>query len=86
MDNKRLKKRLAAVRHYLNNRDSLRATAAQFNINYRTLFKWVQLYKEGGERRLLASYKKPWNRMTRETEQEIVRLKEECPDITISLG
>ncbi|KPK71796.1 hypothetical protein AMJ87_06610 [candidate division WOR_3 bacterium SM23_60] len=83
MDNKRLKQRLAAVRAYLNSKESLRTTATRFHINYRTLFKWVQLYRQGGEKRLLASYKKPWNRMTQAAEREIVRLKEECPDITI---
>ncbi len=83
MDNSRLKKRLDAVRAYLDSKESLRTTAVRFNINYRTLFKWVQLYKQGGEKRLLASYKKPWNRMTERTEAGIVRLKEECPDITI---
>lgn len=83
MDNKRLRQRLEAVRAYLDGKESLRTTAARFNINYRTLFKWVQLYKQGGEKKLLASYRKPWNRMTKAIEQEIVRLKEEYPDLTI---
>lgn len=83
MDNKRPKQRLEAVRAYLDSKESLRTTAARFNINYRTLFKWVQLYKQGGEKKLLASYRKPWNRMAKTIEEEIVRLKEECPDITI---
>jgi transposase-like protein/predicted negative regulator of RcsB-dependent stress response len=85
MDNK-LKRRLEAVRAYLRGNGSLRTTAARFNINYRTLFKWVQLYKQGGERKLLTAYRKPWNRMTKAIEEEIARLKEECPDITIRIA
>ena len=83
MNNKLLKLRLNAVQYYLNNGDSLRKTALMFHIAYRTLFKWVKLYKEQGEARLLSTYKRPWNKTPKELEEKIMLLKEKDPGLTL---
>ena len=77
------KERLKTVQYYLENRNSLRKTAQQFGFHYVTVFKWVKLYKEQGEERLLSNYKRPWNRTEKELEQKIVVLKERTPSLTV---
>ena len=83
MNNTQGQVRLQAVRHYLNTSDSFRKTARKFNVYYPTVFKWVKLYKEQGEQRLLLNYKMPWNRIKREIEERIVLLKENDPRLTV---
>ncbi|MGB3480220.1 MAG: transposase [bacterium] len=75
--------RLEVVQHYLNNGDSLRKTAKKFQVYYPTVFKWVKLYKEQGEQRLLSNYKRPWNRVKKELEEKIALLKEKNPSLTV---
>jgi tetratricopeptide (TPR) repeat protein len=41
------------------------------------------LYKEQGEERLSATYKRPWNRTQRDLEEKIVLLKEHEPGLTV---
>ncbi len=71
------------VHYYLNNGSSLRRTAQKYNIHYQTLFKWVKLYKNHGNERLLSNYKRPWNRAEKELEEKIVLLKEKDPTLTV---
>jgi transposase len=75
--------RLRIVHYYLNNGSTLEKTASQFHVNYRTVFKWVKLYKKEGEIRLLRKYRKPWNRSKKELEEKIALLKEKNPTLTI---
>jgi transposase len=75
--------RLNTVKHYLNSGDSYRKTAEKFHVYYPTVFKWVKLYKEQGEQRLLSNYKRPWNRTKKELEEKIVLLKENDPQLTV---
>ncbi|MCK4233468.1 helix-turn-helix domain-containing protein, partial [candidate division WOR-3 bacterium] len=75
--------RLNIVRHYLENGASLRTTAHKFNVHYLTVFKWVKLYNEQGEKRLLSTYKRPWNRAPEELEEKVALLKEREPAITV---
>jgi hypothetical protein len=58
-------------------------TASKFHVNYRTVCKWVKLYKKEGEARLLWMYKRPWNRTKMQLEEKIVLLKEKDPTLTI---
>ncbi|UCG92468.1 MAG: helix-turn-helix domain-containing protein [candidate division WOR-3 bacterium] len=55
----------------------------KFHIAYRTLFRWVKLYKEKGEERLLSTYKRPWNRAKPDLEEMIVEMKEQEPGLTV---
>jgi transposase len=71
------------VRCYLNNGSTLKRVAVKFHVNYRTVHKWIRLYKEQGEVRLLSSYKRPWNRVKKELEHRIAFLKEKEPTITL---
>jgi len=77
------KARFAIVRCYLNNGSTLKGVAVKFRVNYRTVHKWVKLYKEQGEVRLLSTYKRPWNRVKKELEHRIAFLKEKEPTITL---
>lgn len=83
MSNIHTQLRLKAVKHYLNNPDSLRKTASRFHISYRALHKWVQWYKQDGEKRLLSTYKRPWNRFPPWLEEKVIILKEAKPYLTI---
>ncbi|MGB3479954.1 MAG: helix-turn-helix domain-containing protein [bacterium] len=78
----RPKVRLEIVQYYLNNRNTLMQTAFKFHVNYRTVHKWVKLYKKEGETRLLGIYKKPWNRTKMGLEEKIALLKERDPALT----
>ena len=71
------------VHYYLNNDTSLRKTAQIYNIHYQTLFKWLKIYKNQGEERLLSNYKRPWNRAKKEFEEKVVLLKERNPCLTV---
>jgi transposase/tetratricopeptide (TPR) repeat protein len=83
MSNINTKLRLKAVRYYLKNPDSLRKTASRFGISYRALHKWVQWYREDGEKRLLSTYTRPWNRFSKKLEERVVELKETKPYLTV---
>jgi len=83
MDNKAIDLRLNVVRHYLENKDSLRRTARKFNVNYWNVYKWVKKYKAKGEEGILPSYKRPRCRTTEEIEQKVVFLKERMPALTV---
>jgi len=54
--------RRQVVEYYLKNKTTLKETAQRFNVHYQSVYKWVKLYKEQGEERLLSTYKKSWNR------------------------
>jgi transposase len=82
MDNRQTL-RLKVARYYLKNGASLRQTALRFHIAYRTVFRWVRLYKEQGEEGLLPSYKRPWNRVSHDFEERIVLMKEREPGLTV---
>ncbi|UCG92677.1 MAG: helix-turn-helix domain-containing protein, partial [candidate division WOR-3 bacterium] len=82
MDNRRVL-RLTAANYYLQNDVSYRQTALKFHIAYGTIFKWVKLYKEQGEERLLSAYKRPWNRAKPDLEKMIVVMKEHEPGLTV---
>jgi transposase len=82
MDN-RQDLRLKVAQYYLNNGSSFRQTALKFQIAYRTVFKWVKLYREYGEERLLSTYKRPWNRANPDIEEKIVLMKEHEPGLTV---
>ncbi len=72
------------VKYYLYNQNtSLRKTALRFGVNYRSVFKWVKLYKGGGSETVFLKYRKAWNRKNKEIEQMIVNLKENEPRLTI---
>lgn len=75
--------KLKAVEEYLKNGKSLRSVAKLFNVNYRSVYKWVKIYKEGGEENLLGLYRRPWNRVSPEVERRIILLKEENPSISL---
>lgn len=75
--------RLKAVEHYLQNNSSLKRTADKFNIHHMSLYKWLSLYKKEGETRLLATYKKPWNKLKKKYEERIVYFKERDPTLTL---
>ena len=83
MNNSAQQRRLDIVRYYIKSGDSLRKTAQKFKVSYRAVFKWVKLYKEHGEIRLLSTYKKPWNRIGNKLEESIVLFKEYKPALTI---
>ncbi len=83
MSNINTKLRLKAVKHYLNNSDSLRKIASRFHISYRALHKWVLWYKRDGEKRLLSTYTRPWNRVPKRLEEKVIGLKEEKPYLTV---
>jgi transposase len=82
MDNKRTL-RLEVAQYYLNNRTSFRLTALKYGIAYCTVFRWVKLYNEQGEERLLSTYKRPWNRANSDLEKKIVLMKEHEPNLTV---
>ncbi|MBE0433154.1 helix-turn-helix domain-containing protein [candidate division WOR-3 bacterium] len=75
--------RLKVARHYLQDGMSFRQTALKYGIAYCTVFRWVKLFKEQGEERLLSTYKKPWNRASHDLEQRIVLMKEREPGLTV---
>ncbi|TES92203.1 MAG: helix-turn-helix domain-containing protein [Candidatus Cloacimonadota bacterium] len=75
--------RIQVVQYYLGNGVTLMETAQKFNVNYRSVFKWVKWYKEEGEQRLLSTYKRPWNRAEKELEEKVVLLKENKPALTV---
>jgi tetratricopeptide (TPR) repeat protein/transposase len=83
MSNINTKLRLKAVTHYLNTEDSLRTTASRFHISYRALHKWVKWYKKDGKKRLLSTYKRPWNRCSKMLEKKVIALKEAKPYLTL---
>ncbi|MDH4210333.1 MAG: helix-turn-helix domain-containing protein [candidate division WOR-3 bacterium] len=82
MDN-RQRLRLKVTHHYLQNEVSFRQTALKFHIAYRTVFKWVRLYKEQGEEALLSAYRRPWNRAKPDFETKVALMKEHEPGLTV---
>ncbi|MGB3479992.1 MAG: transposase [bacterium] len=83
MYNKSVNLRLNAVRHYLENGESLRKTAKRFNVNYWNVFKWVKLYKTKGKEGILSTYNRPRCRTAKELEERIALLKEKIPTLTV---
>ncbi|UCG91814.1 MAG: helix-turn-helix domain-containing protein [candidate division WOR-3 bacterium] len=83
MNNRQRNMRVEVVQYYLKNGVSFRQTALKFHIAYRTIFKWVKLYKEQGEGRLLPTYKRPWNRAEPDVEEKIALMKESEPGLTV---
>ncbi len=63
---------------------SIREAAKRFNIHYQTVFKWIKLYRNSGEKEF------PWcdyvhgKRISRQVENSAVYYKEKYPWITIS--
>ena len=83
MYNKTSEIKIKAVEEYLKNGKSLRKVANLFNVNYKSVYKWVNLYKENGKEKLLLNYRKPWNKVSKEIEEKVVLLKEKYPSISI---
>ncbi len=83
MNNKQQNMRFEVVQYYLKNGVSFRKTALKFHIAYRTIFRWVKLYKEQGKERLLSTYRRPWNRTEAELEEKIAFMKESEPGLTV---
>ncbi|GAH74517.1 unnamed protein product, partial [marine sediment metagenome] len=77
--------RAEAVKFYLSSGKSLRETASRFKVHYLTLHQWVKWFKEGGKINLVRNkpYRKPWNRLKKTLELELMHLKEENPGITV---
>ena len=76
-------RRLQIVQHYLSNNTTLMQTANKFNVHYRSVYKWVKLYKKEGKQRLLSTYRRVWNRYPEELETKIALLKEKNPALTV---
>jgi transposase len=74
---------IVIVRYYLQHKTSLRKTADRFNIHYQTLYKWVKYYKSNKYDNLRSNYRNPWNRTSKEIEEEIVLMKEKNPLLTV---
>jgi transposase len=83
MDNTRIQKRIDVIRYYHANDTSIRKTAKLFDVNYRTVHKWLKWHEHSGEKRLLENYHRPWNRFRIDVEEEAMRLKEQYPAITV---
>jgi len=82
MDN-RQQLRLRVVQYHLENDMSFRQTALKFHVAYCTVFKWVRSYKKNGEKGLLSTYKRPWNRAKPDVEEKLVLMKEHDPGLTV---
>ena len=75
--------RLEVVRYYLHH-GSFRETARTFHVSYRSVFKWVDRYRKGGSQGVLNGYRRPWNRAARDLEENVVKLKEQEPSLTLT--
>jgi len=82
MDNRQAL-RVKVAQYYLQNDASFRQTALKFHIAYRTIFRWVRLYKEQGEEGLSSTRKRPQNRARPDFEERIVLMKEHDPGLTV---
>ena len=86
MDNRNFDFRLKVVQYYLNHKTSLRKAAMHFNVNYRSVFKWVKQYRTKGEIGLINNYHRAWNRKDEEIEKKIALLKEREPKLTVRMA
>ncbi len=77
--------RIRAVQTYIRNGESLRKTSEKLNIPHMTLWRWVKWYREGGKENLerKKSYRRPWNRPSRNIELKVALLKERNPALTL---
>jgi transposase len=82
MDNRQAV-RLKVAQYYLQNDASFRQTALKFHIAYRTVFRWVRLYKEQGEEGLSSINRRPWNRARPDFEERVTLMKEHAPGLTV---
>lgn len=80
MTNKLLTFKTFEIIEYYYKNGSIRKTASEFGIHYNTLYKWLKKYKKGEE---IKSYKRPWNRLSKDIEEKICLLKEKNPHITL---
>ncbi|MEO0190002.1 MAG: helix-turn-helix domain-containing protein, partial [candidate division WOR-3 bacterium] len=81
--NTKVDQRLNAIKTYFQYR-SLRKAAQILKIPYQTIHRWVRWYRESGESGLMGGrYRRPWNRIDKETEERLVLLKEKNPGLTI---
>lgn len=78
--------RLQAVTIYLKGNLSLRKTAIKLNLHYRTLYRWVKRYRQGGKENLKRNdnYRKPHNRISYSLEKKIMLLKEQKPGLNLN--
>lgn len=78
--------KIRAVNSYLRGKRSLEEVAKEFNLHRDTLWRWVKLYKNGGEESLAPKRQggKTWNRTPPEIEFQVVLLKEKSPGITVT--
>lgn len=74
--------RVAAARTYLATKQSLREVAKEFGVSYVTLWKWVKLYKEGGEENLAQS-RRIKRKISKAIELEVMYLKEQNPALSV---
>ncbi|MBE0434000.1 transposase, partial [candidate division WOR-3 bacterium] len=75
--------RIQVAKYYLENGLSQRQTAGKFNVHYNSVCKWVKIYKEEGEERLLSTYRRPWSRAKLDLEEKIAMMKEHEPALTV---
>lgn len=83
MYNKLLDLRLNVVRHYLENKESLRKTAGKFKVNYWNVYEWVKSYQKKGAEGILSTYARPSCRTDKSMEEKIALLKEKTPALTV---
>ncbi len=82
MVNKSVDFRLKVVKDYLSNTHSLRKTAKNFNINYRTVFRWVSKFRKYGPQSLTTGYNRT-NKTDPNTVRTIIELRERYPGIPL---
>jgi len=82
----RFEKRIEAVKSYLSGDKSLRGKAAELGIHYNTLLRWVKWYNGGGEEELRRKrkYRRPWNRVSPDVEERVIRMREKNPNLTLN--
>ncbi len=75
-------KKVEAVKKYLATEMSLRKTAKEFGIPYKSLWWWVKRYREGGIENLKKKRVR-WKRLSSPIELKAMFLKEQNPSLTI---
>uniref|UniRef100_A0A7V0Z6K2 Transposase n=1 Tax=candidate division WOR-3 bacterium TaxID=2052148 RepID=A0A7V0Z6K2_UNCW3 len=73
---------LQVIRHYFNNKSSLRRTAANFGLHYQTVYKWVSDLRKAISN--LESNQVPGSMPASKIEKILVRLKERNPVLTLN--
>ncbi len=82
MVNQGYKFQINGNKNYLYNTCSLRKTAKNFGINYRTVLKWVSKFKKYGHQSLIIGYNHT-NKISPQIVKTIVKIKEQRPALSI---